>query len=193
MDDRTYFELEDEPLSGQQTEFLAALRMRLGDRLRPYVVEWSEDELTVVLDVDAPEVALANVGLKLTRSDLIGDRISVHDRSFPPSPTADGFRVTGTPAAMAEHGAALLKRYADRPVVRHEWLHRGRVYADCYLFQDTGERLAQMYRSDWAPRGQEARLKAAGFERGKGWIQTEGLGEPDRVVHVRGQHPTQPG
>lgn len=94
---------------------------------------------------------------------------------------------------MAEHGAALFERYADRPVVRHEWLHRGRVYADCYLFHDTGERLAQTYRSDWAPRGQEAGLKAAGFERGKGWIQTEGLGEPDRVLHVRGHHPTQPG
>lgn len=186
MDDRAYFELEDEPLSQQQAEFLAALRGRLGDRLRPYAVEWSKDELTLVLDVDAPGVALVNVGLTLTGSYLVGDRISVHDRSFPAAPTEDGFRVTGTPAEMAEQGAALLQRYAERPIVRHEWLHRGRVYADCYIFDDTGERLAQMYRSDRAPHGQEARLKAAGFEHGNGWIQTEGLGEPDRVTFVRG-------
>ncbi len=77
--------------------------------------------------------------------------------------------------------------FANRPIVRHEWLHRRRVYADCYLFEDSGERLAQTYRSDWAPQGQEQRLIAEGFVHGKGWIQTLGLGEPDRVVHVRGR------
>lgn len=72
--------------------------------------------------------------------------------------------------------------------MKHEWLHRGRVYAECYLFADSGERLAQMYRSDWAPLSQEDRLVAEGFVHGKGWIQTRGLGEPDRIVRVRGAH-----
>lgn len=42
----------------------------------------------------------------------------------------------------------------------------------------------QMYRSDWAPPRQEEHLIAGGFVHGKGWIQTRGLGEPDRVTVV---------
>lgn len=43
-----------------------------------------------------------------------------------------------------------------------------------------------MYRGDWAPRGLEAKLVAKGLVHGGGWVQTEGLGEPDRVTLVRG-------
>ena len=186
MDDRAWFEAEGEALTADQLAFLSALRRRLDDRLRPYCVEASEDCLSLVLDVDAPGVALASVGLELRRRSLRGDRISVHDRSFPPSPTRDGFVVEGEPSELAARGSELLERFVLRPVVRHDWLHKGRVYADCYLFEDSGERLSQMYRSDWAPPGQEDRLIAQGFVHGKGWIQTRGLGEPDRVTLVRG-------
>lgn len=186
MDDRTFYELEDEPLAAGQVDFLAALRQRLGHDLRPYCGEFSEDTLLLVLDVDAPDVALVSVGLLLRGDELQGDRISIHDRTFPPVPTRDAFVAKGSPGELADRGGALLKYFASRPVVRHEWLHRGKVYATCYLFEDSGERLAQMYRSDWAPRGQEARLVAEGFVHGKGWIQTRGLGDPQRVVRVRG-------
>ncbi len=191
MDDRAFFEIdEDDILSSNQTSFLNALRERLGDRLRPYCVDLQPGSMMLVLDVDAPNLALANVGLELREGELRGDRISVHDRSFPDSPTADGFVVEGPPRTLAVRGAELLEAIAHRPVVRHEWLHRDKVYADCYLFTDTGERLSQSYRSDLAPRGQERRLIRAGFVHGEGWIQTSGLGEPDRVLHVRGRaHP----
>ncbi|MGQ0843669.1 MAG: hypothetical protein ACT4QF_06000 [Sporichthyaceae bacterium] len=186
MDDRAYFEVEGDALTVQQLSFLAALRKRLNGSLRPYCAALTRDSLLLVLDVDAPEVALVNVGLELRASELRGDRISVHDRSFPPNPTRDGFVVAGHPTELTERGSEFLESFARRPIVRHEWLHRGRVYAECYLFEESGERLAQMYRSDWAPPNQEARLIAEGFVHGKDWIQTRGLGEPDRVLLVHG-------
>lgn len=187
MDDRAFFEIDDrEDLTPFQGEFLAELRVLAEGRLRPYCADSDFDMLLLVLDVDAPDVALVSVGLELRGSRLRGDRISVHDRTFPPAPTVNGFAIGGMPSQLASRGYALLDAYWRRPVVKHEWLHRGRVYADCYVFEDTGERLAQMYRSDWAPRRQEARLVARGFLRGKGWIQTEDLGKPDRVTLVRG-------
>jgi len=185
MDDRTYFDIEDgEELSPAQLLFLRALRESLDERLRPYCAELANDRLLLVLDIDAPNLALVNVGLELREAQLRGDRISVHDRTFPSTPTSDGFLANGTPGELAAQGAALLRKFASRPVVRHEWLHRGQVYADCYLFEDTGERLAEGYRSDLAPVGQEAQLIEAGHVHGDGWIQTDGLGEPHRVIRV---------
>ncbi|TDE92539.1 hypothetical protein EXU48_13400 [Occultella glacieicola] len=187
MDDRAYFELGDEELTSFQLSFLAALRDLLDGRLRPYCAGFGDDALLVALDVDAPEVALVNVGLELRGNQLRGDRISVHDRSsFPPTPTRDGFVLEGDPRELAARGCELLTTYARRPVVLHEWLHRRKVYATCHLFEDTGERLAQMYRGDWAPRGLEAKLVAKGFVNDGGWVQIAGLGKPDRVTLVRG-------
>lgn len=186
VDDRAWFEVEGGALTTDQLAFLSALRQRLDDRLRPYCVEESEECLSLVLDVHAPDIALISVGLELRGRTLRGDRISVHDRSFPPSPTSDGFVVAGEPSELAARGADLLQGFALRPVVRHEWLHEGRVFASCYILEDSGERLAQMFRSDWAPPGEEERLIAEGFVFGKGWLQTRGLGEPDRVILVRG-------
>lgn len=187
MDDRAFFECEDWELTSFQLEFLAALRGLVEGRLGPYCAELDEDRLLLALDVDAPDLALVNVGLELRANRLRGDRISVHDRTFPATPTRDGFVLEGSPTQLAARGYELFDSFVRRPVVRHEWLHKGRVYAECYLFEDTGERLAQMYRSDWAPRRQEARLIKKGFVRGGGWIQTHGLGKPDRVILVRGR------
>ncbi|WP_405057631.1 hypothetical protein OG474_33555 [Kribbella sp. NBC_01505] len=182
MDDREYFELEDARLTSFELEFLTALRVLVDGQLRPYCVELDDDGLLVGLDIDAPDVALITVGLELTGNRLRGDRISIHDRTFPPTPTPDGFVLEGAPSDLAARGWELLDTYNRRPIVKHEWLHRRRVYASCYLFEDTGERLSDMYRGDWAPRRQEAELRAKGFVRGRGWIQTEGLGDPDRVI-----------
>lgn len=186
MDDLTFFEV-DEDLTIEQRAFLVALRRRLPARVRPYFTGVDDDGMNLVLDVDAPDVALVNVGVALRGNQLKGDRISVHDRRFPASPTADGFLLEGSVEVLADRAATLLEFYWRRPVVLHEWLHRGRVYASCYIFEDSGERLVQMYRMDWAPAGQEAQLIAQGFVRGKGWVQTRGLGVPDRVSLVRGE------
>lgn len=186
MDDRAFVDLGDEPLTSAEAAFLSALRARLDGRLRPYCCELSADRLVLALDVDAPGVALVSVGLELRGDRLRGDRLGVHDRSFPPGPTPDGLVAVGEPDVLAARGAELLERVAGRAVVRHEWIHEGRVYAHCYLFEHSGERLAQMFRGDWAPPGRAESLAAEGHVRGRGWVQTSGLGAPDRVVPVPG-------
>ena len=186
VDDHEFFELDDEPLTPFQAEFLAALRTLVDGRVRPYCAELDNGRLLLAVDIDAPDVALVSVGLELVGDRLRGDRISVHDRTYPVVPTGDGFATEGAPAHLAARAWKLIDAYDRRPIIRYEWLHRRRVYATSHVFEDTGERLADMYRSDWAPRGQERKLAAHGFVHGRGWIQTEGLGKPDRVVLVRG-------
>lgn len=55
-----------------------------------------------------------------------------------------------------------------------------------YAYADTGTVLVQGCEASLAPSGQSKRLSAAGWDRGDGWVNTSGLGRPDRVVHVRG-------
>lgn len=72
MDDRAYFELGDEELTSFQLSFLAALRELLEGRLRPYCAGFGDDTLLLALDVDAPDVALVNVGLELRATNCAG-------------------------------------------------------------------------------------------------------------------------
>ncbi|KJY31646.1 hypothetical protein VR46_35260 [Streptomyces sp. NRRL S-444] len=65
--------------------------------------------------------------------------------------------------------------------------HHGQVYASRYLFADTGEGLVQSYHQTLAPSEQAEALTRAGHVHGRGWIQTSGLGRPDRVVDIRGE------
>jgi hypothetical protein len=94
---------------------------------------------------------------------------------------------SGSPQELAERAANWFEMILERPVVRQEWLHSGRIYAVRYLFRDTGEGLSQMYNLELAPSGFRDRLMAAGFTVGRGWIDTRGLGEPDRVIPIRGR------
>jgi hypothetical protein len=42
------------------------------------------------------------------------------------------------------------------------------------------------YRDDLAPPGQRGRFVGEGRVQGRGWIQPPGIGQPDRVLHMRG-------
>ncbi|MGH9488859.1 MAG: hypothetical protein ACRD04_14910 [Terriglobales bacterium] len=61
-----------------------------------------------------------------------------------------------------------------------------KVYASRYLFADTDEGLVEMFNRLLAPPGRQEQLIAAGYVRGRGWVDTRGLGQPDRVTSVRG-------
>lgn len=185
MDARAYFDIEGVSLTAFQLSFLAALRRKIGKHLRPYCAEASQDSLLVVLDITSPGTVLVSAGLELRGNKLRGDRVRVQDWSFPPVPTPQcGFIIEGPIDVLAAQGCKFLEKFASRPIVEHQWLHKGRVYAQCHVFDDSGERLSQMYRADWAPAGQAGQLIEDGFVHGKGWIQTEGLGPPDRVARV---------
>jgi hypothetical protein len=195
MDDSEWFDFDGQ-LTGDERAFLAALRQRTESPLglRPWCrsAGWSfesppdEGALIVGLCVDAPKVALLTIGVHLEHGRIRGDRLDHQDFMLPEQPTSLALDVTGPPADLAAHTADWFDSILRRPIVRYEWLRSGQVYAFRYLFVDTGEGLAEMYNRVLAPPEQRERLIAAGYSRGKGWIDTCGLGKPDRVIPVRG-------
>ncbi len=188
MDDPQWFDY-DGPLTDGERAFLAALRQRVEGRLYP----WCRREdplhdggaLIVGLHVDAPGLALITAGVHLDGDRIRGDSLDHQDYGLPDRPTSLAIDVTGSPADLAASVADWFDAILRRPIVRYEWLHVGRAYANRYLFADTGEGLSQMYNRMLAPPGQREQLIAAGHVQGLGWIDTRGLGEPDRVIPVR--------
>jgi hypothetical protein len=100
VDDLAFFELQGEEPTADQRAFLGAFRERLVDHLWPSCCELTEHNLLLVLDVDAPEVALLSVVLELRGRTLRGDRIEIHDRAFPREPTSDGFVMEGLRSSL---------------------------------------------------------------------------------------------
>ncbi|MDP9863362.1 MULTISPECIES: hypothetical protein [Streptosporangium] len=196
MDEYEYDWFEcDEELGEVQHVFIVALRAR--------ALTWAADPVdsrlvppergypfVACLNIDAPQenFVLLTVGVHLEGHRLRGDRLHHQDFTLPEVPTSLAMEVSGSPEELAEQAADWFEAIISRPVVRYEWLHAGQVYASRYLFPDTGEGLSQMYNRELAPPGQQDRLLAAGHFTGRGWIDTRGLGEPDRVAHVRGRH-----
>jgi hypothetical protein len=189
MDDPEWFDV-DGPLSEGERAFLAALRQRVEGHL--YFWCRREDPLhdggalIVGIHVDAPQMALITAGVHLDGDRIRGDRLDHQDYGLPDRPTSLAIDVTGSPARLAASVADWLDAILRRPIVRYEWLHADRVYAHRYLFADTREGLSQMYNRLLAPPGQHEQLIAARHFHGRGWIDTRGLGEPDRIIPVRG-------
>jgi hypothetical protein len=189
MDHPEWFDF-DGPLTDGERAFLHALRQRLEGRLYP----WCRREdplhdggaLIVGIHVDAPQMALLTAGVHLDGDRIRGDSLDHQDYGLPDCPTSLAIDVTGSPADLAASAADWFDAILRRPIVRHEWIHADRVYAHRYLFADTGEGLSQMYNRLLAPPGQHEQLIAAQHFQGRGWIDTRGLGQPDRVIPVRG-------
>ncbi|WP_440069548.1 hypothetical protein [Streptosporangium sp. OZ121] len=183
----------DEELDEAQHAFVIALRARAltwaADPVDSRLVPPERDyPFVACLNIDAPQenFALLTVGVHLDGHHLRGDRLHNQDFTLPEVPTSLAMEASGSPEELAEQAAGWFEAIIRRPVVRYEWLHAGQVYASRYLFPDTREGLSQMYNRELAPPGQQDRLLAAGHFTGRGWIDTRGLGEPDRVTHVRG-------
>jgi hypothetical protein len=189
MDDPEWFDF-DGPLTDDERAFLHALRQNSEGQFHAWCRRGDPlhygGALIVGVDVDAPHVALLTPGVHLEGDRARGD--SLHNQTFalPDRPTALAIDVTGSPASVAASVADWLAAIVRRPIVRYEWLHTGGVYAHRYLFADTGEGLVQMYNRQLAPAGQYEELIAARHFHGNGWIDTRGLGEPDRITPVRG-------
>lgn len=192
VDEHGWFEC-DEELDEAQNAFVAALRTR--------ALTWSEDPacsgllspedgsaLVAYLDIDVPKenLLLLTVGVHLESRRLRGDRLHSQDFSLPDTPTSFAVDLSGFSGYLAEQAADWFETIIGRSVVRYEWLHADQVYASRYLLSDTGEALVQSYNRELAPPGQGDCLMRAGHVSGRGWIDTRGLGEPDRVVLVRG-------
>ena len=185
VDDLDYFEV-DGPVSEEEHAFLSALRGWIDGRI--YSFSHREDTreagLLVGVDVAADHLVLLTVGVRFRSGRLHGDRVDSQLYGFPEQPSSLAIDSAGTPIDLATVAAAWFDALLRRPIVRHEWLHGGEVYANRYVFADTGETLVQMYRQDLAPPGQPEQLIKNGHVFGRGWIQTSGLGSPDREIAV---------
>ena len=149
---------------------------------------WGEPPLVAAVELSDPEaaVALGVFGVHLFSPYRVrGDEL--HNQTFhlPESPTGLALAVNGSPEEVVARCAEWFEGILRKPVVRYEWVHRRKVYARRWLFADTGEGLVQTYSRPDAPLGQTAKLIAAGHVYGRGWIQTSGLGNPDRTIPVR--------
>lgn len=82
--------------------------------------------------------------------------------TLPEQPTAIGFADSGDPVQLARRTADWFGGLLRRPIVRQEWLRFGKVHAHRWAFADSGQSLVE------------------------GKVRTNELGQPDRVVKVRG-------
>jgi hypothetical protein len=195
-----WFEYDEDDLSSTQREFAEVL----SDRARFWPVDplstvllptdhTPYGELLAYLDIDDPErhVGVLTVGAHFDGAVVRGDMLHNQDFTLPDSPTEFSFGTTGVPAAVAHQVADWFEAILARPLVRCEWLHAGKAYALRYEYADSGRGLSEGFETLLSPPGLRKRMAAEGIERGRGRINRTDLGEPDRVVHVRGAAPAQ--
>lgn len=137
-----------------------------------------------------PRLGLMEFGVHYRRGRIRG-RVSggrLHNQLYSLSDQTPSLTLTATGSvnALAERTAEWFEAVLARPVVLYVWLHDGYAYAARYALADTSETLAQCYSEARAPSGQYDAVIAAGYVRGKGWLQTVGLPTPDLYFHIRG-------
>ncbi|MFD9100294.1 hypothetical protein ACFVZN_04395 [Streptomyces virginiae] len=194
-----WFEIDDPDdefsFDAAELDFATALRDQAGSWDVPYAYSWvgrPEDESSLLAFVGLSDehrrVSLIDIGVHLVGgSSVRGDRLHNQLYFLPDQPTSLAMEAVGSPQELAARTATWFETLLRKPIVRHEWEHRGQVYATRYLFADTEEGLVQSYNQTLAPSGQAMGLIGAGHVRGRGWIQTSGLGRPDRIVSIRGE------
>ena len=127
-----------------------------GEATFGHVLAWLK-----LLDPIQP-TSLLTVGIYFTETDSRGDCLHNQLLTLPAAPTRFAVSRAGSPQEMADHAADWFRDILHRPIVRHEWLREGEVYARRWLFADTGQALVE------------------------GRVRTGSLGSPDRRIPVRG-------
>lgn len=198
MEESPWFECDDADLDPAQREFAQVLRGRAQswpvqpiDTVLLPPDHAPHGRLLAYLDIDDPQRnrIVLTIGAVFDGAGARGDQLHNQNFTLPSSPTHLALEVPGSPQETATRTADWFETILARPLVRYEWLHAGHVYATRYAYADTGIGLSQGYAAQLAPMGLTDRLIAGGFDRGGGWINTVGLGRPDRIVHVRGDPP----
>ncbi|WP_437052999.1 hypothetical protein [Streptomyces sp. enrichment culture] len=145
--------------------------------------------LLAYLDIDDPELrrGVLTVGAHFDGAAVRGDRLHNQDLTLPGTPTELAFAADAVgPAEAASRTADWFEAVLARPPACCERLHDGRTYAVRHEYADTGRGLGEGFGDRLAPAGLRARLAADGVDGGRGRIDRAGLGEPDRVMVVRG-------
>ncbi|GAA3809729.1 hypothetical protein ACFS5L_44420 [Streptomyces phyllanthi] len=198
METIPWFEYDDEDdLGTAQREFADVL----ADRAR----SWPVDPLSTVLlplphtpyrqlltylDIDDPErnQVVLTIGAHFDGTVVHADKLHNQNFTLPETGTETefAFSATGSPTDLARRTADWFEAILDRPLVRCEWLYAGKRYAVRYEYANTGRGLCEGFEDTLAPSELRKRLTAEGVVRGRGRINRAGLGEPHRIVRVRG-------
>ena len=194
-----WFECDDGELDDAERRFAAELRRRAARwSLSPcatLIYPGESSQATIAyLDLSAPglNLVLLTAGVHLRGTAFRADEVHNQDFSLPAVPGPLAIQAGGTPEELATRAADWFEDLIRRPVLHDVWTHAGHVYAQRYRFAD-GYPLSQTYNHSLAPAGQPETLVAAGHVRGRGWIQTAGLGKPDMTSQLPGyQIPSMP-
>jgi hypothetical protein len=107
--------------------------------------ETSFGKVLAWLDVPDPaqHLSLLTVGVYFTETDMRGDCLHNQLLTLPTEPTHLAVTQAGPPQEMTHLAADWFHDILQRPIVRHEWLREGRVYAQRWLFADSGHSLVE--------------------------------------------------
>jgi hypothetical protein len=105
----------------------------------------SYGRLLVIVDIPAPgeNLILLTAGAYLDGDHVTGDELHNQMFTLPAEPTPIGFEESGSPQVLAARTGHWFGTLLRRPVVRHEWLRSGEVYAHRWLFADSGQPLCE--------------------------------------------------
>lgn len=197
-----WFEIErpgegDDPddfwtFSAEEEAFVSVVRERTAPWASEAVstmVSRPEDgsSLLVTVSLMDSDRDIVDMGVHLTGGRVRGDRLHNQLFTLPDVPSTWALDLTGPADHLAQASADWFVAMLRRPVLLYVWLNDDRTaYAARYVFADTDETLGQAWDERLAPPGKKSDLIAAGYVRGRGWVQVEGLPAPEVYVHVRG-------
>ncbi|MFE4975183.1 hypothetical protein ACFRAR_24145 [Kitasatospora sp. NPDC056651] len=195
MEEVPWFEHDKDDLTSAQQEFATVLSARasfwsvdpLDTVLLPARHTWF-GELLAYLDIGDPErhQGVLTIGAHYDGTTVRADKLHNQNFSRPDAPTEFTFTATGNPTEAATQTAIWFEAVLARPLVRCEWLHEGRVYAVRYEYADNGRGLSEGFETPLAPPELQEHSADEDIDRDRGRINRADLGEPDRVIHVRG-------
>ncbi|MCC9310715.1 hypothetical protein LN042_27205 [Kitasatospora sp. RB6PN24] len=161
-------------LDAAESEFIEALLSEMAVRApQPATSYLLRDEDIGGRLVASVQLAWVPFGARFDGSTVHCDELHCQLYCLPEEPTELALEASGSPNELGRLAAAWFDTLLRRPVVRHEWVNRGQVYADRTFFSDSGRILTGMVNSNGIPL--------------KRWFR-QGLGPADRVVQVRGEH-----
>lgn len=164
------------------------------DGLREHAATWAQDGVSTYAIRNEESGALTAcmelmdaTGTLLDVRAHVADQRVRSDRSYgtDSEPTTLVMRAEGSTAELVSITATWFEALLHRPIERLEWWHNNLLYAMRCQFTDTQEGLREVYDRKLAPPGQYERLIDSASFRGRSWIRTIAIGDPDRTYAVR--------
>jgi hypothetical protein len=144
LDPRVFPDADD--LTDAELAFVGGVRDGMaGCRSIPDVRREDDGRLLVSVCIavrdttSAAVLGVADYGVVFDGVTAEADVVNGHAMRFADEPTPERRTFTGAPADVGARSGEWLLRWAERPVVRSDWLHRGQVVMSEWAFADSGK------------------------------------------------------